>query len=214
MVKCFLKKVSRKQTNSGRDVPNCASNQAESGMSKVFIGGSRQISRLNAEVQSRLRQIIEKRLDVLVGDANGADKAVQSFFSEHHYPNVVVFCTAGECRNNLGNWRVTPVRPPHLTRDFEFFTAKDAAMAGEADFGLMLWDGKSAGTLVNVARMVASKKPVVLFTRLTRRFQTVKSREELAAVLSACPAEVCSRVGAYIAEYAREFAQPSMFNTC
>jgi adenine-specific DNA-methyltransferase len=181
-------------------------------MSKIFIGGSRQISQLNAEVQNRLQRIITKHLDVIVGDANGADKAVQSYFSEHQYHNVVVYCTADECRNNLGNWRVATVGAPHRTRDFEFFAAKDAAMAAEADFGFMLWDGKSVGTLVNVARMVARRKPVVLFSRMTCSFRTLRSPEALAAVLSICPAEVRRRIETYIAEHLPQCAQPSMFD--
>jgi hypothetical protein len=44
-------------------------------MKKVFVGGSRKISRLNEQVRKRLDQIIEKQLQVLLGDANGADKA-------------------------------------------------------------------------------------------------------------------------------------------
>ena len=67
-------------------------------MSNVFVGGSRRISRLNVEVQKRLEQIIDKQLAVLVGDANGADKAVQDFFRSRHYPNVVVFCTEGKSK--------------------------------------------------------------------------------------------------------------------
>ena len=43
----------------------------------VFVAGSRQISRLPAEVRSRLDTMIEKGFQILVGDANGADKAVQ-----------------------------------------------------------------------------------------------------------------------------------------
>ncbi len=178
-------------------------------MSKVFVGGSRRISRLNAELRKRLEQIVEKRLAVLVGDANGADKAVQAFFHEHQYPNVVVFCTGGHCRNNLGRWPVNPVKPPHPTRDFEYFTAKDAAMAREADFGLMLWDGDSSGTLVNVARLVAFHKPVVVY--ISPQHRTLKSREDLHGLLASCPTEVRSRVGEYIALHAPEFAQPSMF---
>jgi hypothetical protein len=180
-------------------------------LSKVFVGGSRRISRLNAELRKRLEQIVEKRLAVLVGDANGADKAVQDFFRERQYPNVVVFCTGGECRNNLGPWPMSPITPPHHTRDFEYFTAKDAAMAREADFGLMLWDGDSAGTLVNVARLVAFHKPVVVYISPQRRFLTLKSREDLDVLLSSCPTAVRSRIGEYIAQHASEFAQPSMF---
>ncbi len=110
-------------------------------MKKVFIGGSRRISRLDAEVIPRLDQMIERELDILIGDASGADKAVQTYLSERQYPNVMVFCTGGQCRNNVAGWPVTSVPAPHHIRDFKFFTAKDAAMAREADVGLMLWDG-------------------------------------------------------------------------
>lgn len=50
-------------------------------MTKVFIGGSRHVSRLTAPVLERLHTIMEKELSVIVGDANGADKAVQNYFS-------------------------------------------------------------------------------------------------------------------------------------
>ena len=63
-------------------------------MKKVFIGGSRRVSRLNPEIRRRLDRIIEKGLEVLVGDANGADKAVQRHFKERGYCNVHVFCTS------------------------------------------------------------------------------------------------------------------------
>lgn len=181
-------------------------------MSKVFIGGSRRIGRLNADLRKRLEQVVERDLSVLVGDANGADKAVQAFFSERAYPNVVVFCTGGKCRNNLGRWTVTPVKAPHRTRDFEYFSTKDAAMAREADFGLMLWDGESSGTLVNVARLVAANKPVVVYLSADRRFLTLRSRQDLETFLASRPEEVRSRVGEYIARYASEFGQPKMFN--
>jgi len=182
-------------------------------MSKVFVGGSRRISRLNVELRKRLEQIVEKQLAILVGDANGSDKAIQDFFRERHYRNVVVFCTEGHCRNNLGQWPVRAIKPPHDTRDFEYFTAKDAAMAREADYGLMLWDGTSAGTLVNVARLVAFGRPVVVYISPLRRFLTLKSREDLADLLASRPRTVRSRVGEYIAQHAPEFAQPSMFHT-
>jgi len=43
----------------------------------VFVAGSRQISRLPAEVKTRLDTMVQKGFQILVGDANGADKAVQ-----------------------------------------------------------------------------------------------------------------------------------------
>ena len=46
-------------------------------MTTVFIGGSRSISRICEKVQQRLERIIAGKLPVIVGDANGTDKAVR-----------------------------------------------------------------------------------------------------------------------------------------
>ncbi len=80
-------------------------------MKKVFVGGSRRISRLNDMLRKRLDQIVGKNLQVLLGDANGADKAVQAYLDERGYRNVQVFCSAGDCRNNLGSWEVKSIKP-------------------------------------------------------------------------------------------------------
>ena len=180
-------------------------------MKKVFIGGSRKISRLNDQLRKRLDQIIQKKLQVLLGDANGSDKAVQAYLAECGYRNVQIFCSAGDCRNNLGPWEVKSVRPPHNRRDFEFFTAKDAAMAQEADVGFMLWDGQSSGTLVNAARLIAAGKPVVVYIAPEKKFRTLKSQSDFEALLSPCSSEIRQRIVRYIADYAGEYAQPIMF---
>lgn len=180
-------------------------------MKHVFAGGSRKVTRLNAEVRERLDNMVEKQLAVFVGDANGADKAIQKYLSERRYPNVLVFCTAGECRNNLGNWPIRAVKAPHSSRDFAFFTAKDAAMASEAEVGFMLWDGQSSGTIVNVARMVSSAKPVVLYISPQRAFATLKSRQDLENLIQGIRDDVAQKVRRYIAEHAREFRQDSIF---
>lgn len=81
-------------------------------MTKVFIGGSRAITRLHPEVAKRLRNMIDGKLMLLVGDANGADKAVQRFLAEHEppYERVEVFCSGSKPRNavlvftNLAEW--------------------------------------------------------------------------------------------------------------
>ena len=78
-------------------------------MKKIFFGGSRRLGRLNQQVQERASNMIDEGLVVLVGDANGADKAIQKFFAERAYSNVIVFFAGSLCRNNLGNWRTHPV---------------------------------------------------------------------------------------------------------
>ena len=125
--------------------------------------------------------------------------------------NVQVFCSGGHCRNNLGPWKVKCVTAPHSRRDFEFFTAKDAAMAEEADVGFMLWDGQSSGTVVNAARLIAAGKPVVIYVAPEREFRTVKSRSDFEALLSHCPSEIRQRIDRYIANHAGEYTQHAMF---
>jgi hypothetical protein len=180
-------------------------------MKKVFIGGSRKISRLNEQLRARLDQIIQGQLQVLVGDANGADKAVQSYLAERDYHNVWIFCSAGDCRNNLGPWKVRSVRPPHGRRDFEFFTAKDAAMAQEADAGFMLWDGQSSGTVVNVARLIEAGKPVVIYIAPEKQFRTLRSQTDLETLLSPCSEELRQRLDRYVSQYGIEPRQHAMF---
>lgn len=180
-------------------------------MKKVFLSGSRRISRLPAEVAQRLEEMIRRELTILVGDANGADKAIQTYFAEHQYPNVLVYCTGGDCRNNVGRWPIRSVDAPHRSRDFAFFTAKDAAMAEDADVGLALWDAQSTGTLVNVARLVARSKPAVVYVAPTKTFSTLKTPDDLATLLSFADADVRSRAEEYIHDHVAEFAQPQMF---
>ena len=131
-------------------------------MSTVFVGGSRKISRLSTEVKKRLENVVESRFAVLVGDANGADKAVQRYLVEVGYKNVMVFCSGGTCRNNLGNWREHHVPSLKKEKGFRLFALKDREMARTADFGLMIWDGKSAGTVLNILRLIRYGKKAVL----------------------------------------------------
>ena len=69
----------------------------------IFIAGPRAISRLNESVTHKIKKIIEGNYNILVGDANGVDKAVQNFCNEQNYRNVKVYATKGKARNNVGN---------------------------------------------------------------------------------------------------------------
>jgi hypothetical protein len=177
----------------------------------VFVAGSRRISRLGGDVRQRLDEMVRRELPILVGDANGADKALQSYFAERHYSNVTVYCTGADCRNNVGNWPIQSVAPPHRARDFAYFTAKDFAMAEAADVGLMLWDGQSSGTMVNVARLVARGKPSVVYLSPAKAFHTLKSSEDLVAFFSAMNPGVREKVEEYISEHVSELAQAQFF---
>jgi hypothetical protein len=153
---------------------------------KVFIGGSRYLSRLSHEVRQRLDKIVESGLAVLVGDANGADKAVQSYLAARRYTNVVVFCMSDRCRNNIGVWQTRNIDAPAGAKGAAFYAIKDRAMAAEATHGLMLWDGDSKGTFANIVTLIGLDKPVVVFFAPKESFVNDRTRQDIARLLDEC----------------------------
>ncbi|MGH7821482.1 MAG: hypothetical protein ACREQ9_17090 [Candidatus Binatia bacterium] len=156
-------------------------------MSTVFIGGSRRLSRLNDDVRVRLDNIIRNGLAVLIGDANGADKAVQQYLVSKGYRNVTIYCVEGRCRNNLGGWVTKPIEVDRARKDFEYYAAKDRAMAKLASCGFMIWDGKSRGTLNNIANLLRGGKSVAVYFGPEQSSHTLRSLEDLEAFLDKCP---------------------------
>lgn len=151
-------------------------------MSSVFIGGSRRLGRMNDDLAHRLDNIIQRQLRVLVGDANGFDRVAQAYLLSHHYGAVTVYCTAGECRNNVGNWPQQAVEYQGRDRGLDFYTAKDDAMLRDADFGLFAWDGKSKGTLRNIRKMAEQGKPCAVYVSPARKFVTVRNIKDASAL--------------------------------
>ena len=158
-------------------------------MNTIFIGGSRHVSRLPAQAKERLNNVISSGFNVIVGDANGADKAVQNYLLESAYEKVTVFCSGDLCRNNVGNWPTHNVEAPKSAKGFQFHATKDREMAREADFGLMFWDGKSTGTVLNVLRLIGAGKKVVLLNVPEKSAISFKRTADWEAFLKQCRPE-------------------------
>jgi hypothetical protein len=163
-------------------------------MIKVFIGGSRFINRLNNMVRERLNNIIVNKYQVLIGDANGADKAVQEYLHEMNYHDVLIFCSGDYCRNNLGNWEVAKIDVSPNLHGSKFYMVKDARMAEIADYGFMLWDGKSSGTINNVFNLLFSKKKVLLYYSPEKRFYTISKLDDIEQLLIKCEPKEIDRI--------------------
>jgi probable addiction module antidote protein len=159
-------------------------------LNTIFIGGSRHVSRLPSEVKKRLDNVVASGHRVIVGDANGADKAVQKHFHDIHYDKVTVFCSGAAPRNNLGTWLTHHVDAPKHAKGFQFYAAKDREMAREADFGLMIWDGKSPGTILNVLRLAIAGKIAVLFNVPKKDVVNIKSVDAWRHFIAHCSDEL------------------------
>lgn len=162
-------------------------------MHSVFVAGSRALSRLNSQVRERLDNIVKQNFTVLIGDANGADKAVQRYFAERGYRQVMVYCME-TCRNNIGEW---PIRShsgePGCKHDRHYYGIKDSAMVKDATCGFMLWDGVSKGTLANTVNLLNANKKVLLYISPRGQFFNLHNFEHLHQALEASAIRDMSR---------------------
>ncbi len=152
-------------------------------MTTFFLGGSRSISQLNAVTRDLLDEVIKGGHHVIVGDANGADKAFQDYLSKKGYVDVTVFCAGGVCRNNLGGWKLAAVSTLGTKGGFEHYAAKDRRMADLGDSGLFLWNGKSRGTLNSIQMLLRRGRPVQVYFSHKRSVVTINREQELELAL-------------------------------
>ena len=143
---------------------------------KIFIGGSRSVDVLPQSVIVRLQNIISQGFDIIIGDADGADFAVQTYLRSVGYKHVTVYASNGKARNNAGFWNVYPVAVPDGAKGYEFYAVKDKAMAADADYGFMIWDGKSRGTRENIRNLTAISKNVLVYYTKNDRFEVVNHK--------------------------------------
>lgn len=144
-------------------------------MTTVFLSGSRRLSRINEDVRRRVSNMVSQGFKLIVGDANGADKALQAFLSAQDYTNVLVYCSGSTCRNNIGGWPTKNIEVDSKIKGREFYVQKDREMSRAADFGFVVWDGESVGAITNVVELVLSNKTSVVYLSPTKTFVNVKS---------------------------------------
>lgn len=155
-------------------------------MTTVFIGGSRSLTRLNDTIRTRVDNIMRQQFTVILGDANGADKAMQSYFAAKGYPHVIVYCMDDRCRNNIGDWPTQRIFADRPRKDFTYYATKDEEMARAASYGFMLWDGRSKGTLNNILNLLRQQKKVLVYFSPDQSCSTLRSVEELVVLLRKC----------------------------
>ena len=145
----------------------------------VFIAGSIAISRLHPVVCDRITNAVDRDMAVVVGDADGADTAIQRVLADLQTASVTVYCSGDKPRNNIGDWPVEHIYPDAPSGTRRWFTAKDLAMAEAADYGLMIWDSRSTGTLSNVIELLGANKKSVVFVNKNKEFVRVSDLDGL-----------------------------------
>jgi len=152
-------------------------------MPTVFVAGSIKIKKLHPRFIDRITNIVSDGFMVIVGDANGADTSVQSELNRQNAQNVTVYCTNEKPRNNIGDWKVRRVSSSAEPGTRAFFTAKDLQMAKDADYGLMLWDGASSGTLSNVFELIKAQKKCAVYVNKQQIFMNIKEPRDILSLI-------------------------------
>lgn len=153
-------------------------------MPNIFISGSMQIKNINKLVIERLENIIKEGFTIFIGDANGVDSSIQQILLNKKYKKVKVYCAGNYPRNNIGRWEIVTIQTDHKPNTRLYFTAKDIEMANECNFGLMIWDSKSTGTLSNVLELLQQKKISVIFVNKLKKFYNVSNLKEFKDLVS------------------------------
>ena len=182
-------------------------------MTKVFIGGSRRLSKLNEKVTKALDKFVEKDLTVLIGDANGADRAAQSYLLAKGYRNVIVFCMKHRCRNNLGDWQIRYIETLLSSNNFKFYSTKDMEMVKETDYGFMLWDSNSKGTLNNIINLLKESKPSVVYFSPTKALYKVDTYDDLTRLLERCDKSSLDKFEQDL-KLSKMVLQPTLWSSC
>ena len=151
---------------------------------KVFIGGSRSITKLDEDVIRALYNELNSDATILVGDADGVDTAVQRFCKNNNYNNIVVFASNGKARNNVGNFKIQNVAVDKSIHSKAFFSQKDIAMVDQANHGVVVWDGKSKGSLSQLHRMVRQNKPCRVYLVDDKRWVEIESENSIKGITS------------------------------
>ena len=124
-------------------------------MQKVFISGSKTISKLNDEFLKLLSEAVQASSEILIGDCYGVDTLVQQYLADLHYKNVTIYCSGQKPRNCIDqSWKIHSCSKQAMgLKGRQFHTVKDIEMSKDCDYGIALWDSKSVGTAENIKRL-------------------------------------------------------------
>ena len=149
---------------------------------KVFLGGSIRLNTLPTSVKQLITEEISRGSSFAVGDAAGIDLAFQQFLNNQSVRALTVF-HSDILRNNIGNWPTEFVHSELKSSGKDKFTVKDRKMANLSDCGIMVWDGKSAGTLANVIDLLEQEKLCQIYISPRADLCLLTSLHELDSVL-------------------------------
>lgn len=141
-------------------------------MKSVFVSGSISIKDIPSKIIQSIETIESKNFTVLVGDAPGVDALVQDKLARDGYKNVLVYTVCKKPRNCLSDhFHIVNVPVDHgIKSQRKRQEEKDRCMTEAADYGLVLWNGKSRGSFNNIIRCIQLGKTAKVYLAPEDRF--------------------------------------------
>ena len=142
-------------------------------MSKIFISGSISIKELDEKVKKVIDKIIQKKYEILVGDAEGIDKLIQNYLAKWGYENVVVYYIGEKPRNyQFKNFK---------TKKVNFDDLLKSEREKQYDKCFCIWNGRSKGTYENIKRALENRqksREIVIYYNQTKEFIKAEKLQE------------------------------------
>jgi adenine-specific DNA-methyltransferase len=97
---------------------------------------------------------------------------------------VLIYFVGDAPRNNVGKWTTKRIVDRKRLSGREFYALKDKAMSDVADYGFVLWDGKSPGSVQNMLWLSKRGKKIVVYKAPDRTFNNLANFEDLVGFLA------------------------------
>jgi hypothetical protein len=138
----------------------------------VFISGSISIKKLPQEVINSIKKIIENKIHILVGDADGIDTLIQNFCLIQNYTNLTVYSISATPRYKASDeFNFKHIFPDEsIKKERARQQEKDKTMTLESEFTFVIWDGKSKGSYANLLRALENNKKIKVYNNINKRF--------------------------------------------
>jgi len=187
-------------------------------MSKVFISGSISIKKLPACVEDSIKKIIDAKLEILVGDADGIDTMVQNCCKKLNYNSVTVYSIYKSPRYKVQEFYNKYIVPQSDSKkERELQQEKDKAMTLDSEYSFVIWDGKSKGSYHNILRAIDNEKKIKLYLSNESKFlETIKiTKNEIDYIFRKNNGYTASEIVEYLKKEGEEYFQNTrVFNKC
>lgn len=152
-------------------------------MNKIFISGSISIKELDEKVIKTIDKIIQKKYEIMVGDAEGIDKLIQDYLAKQNYENVIIYHIGEKPRNHqFKNFKTKKVNfDDSLKSEREKQYFKDEKMFKECDKCFCIWNGRSKGTYENIKRVLENReknREIAIYYNQTKEFIRAEKLQE------------------------------------